>query len=186
MIGSQYRVLFGPPAGVPRTEFVDADGRRCIVSAEGGETCPVQRLLTTYSTVVWSPDGGLVTKSARLPAHDARRRYRYEERMNRLLLTTRVPVRTATCVGSDRHRRTLTFEAINGSPLGPKYPAQLEPAAIDAMLDLITPLRSYRPRRRWLRRFDSHGVSPSRRGPDCSRQCRRPRWLHSQHRSASD
>ena len=39
-------------------------------------------------------------------------------------------------------------------PLGPKYPADLPDATIDAVVELAHRLRGFNPRRRWFRRFD--------------------------------
>ena len=112
------------------------------------------RLETTYSTIEWSSDGGFVTKT-RLPAADARRRFRNELRVNLLLSSHRPPVATPALVGHDARRMSLTFVAVPGEPLGPKYPHDLPAAHVDATVALAQRLRSYNPRRRWLRRFDS-------------------------------
>jgi thiamine kinase-like enzyme len=50
----------------------------------------------------------------------------------------------------------LTFAAVAGEPLGPKYPHALEPGDLDSMIELAQRLRAYNaPRRRWLHRYDS-------------------------------
>jgi hypothetical protein len=113
----------------------------------------VRQLVTTYSTLDWSADGTVVTKT-RPAAHDARRRFRNELRVNRLLVGERPPVPTPRLVGHHVQGRRLTFEAVDGEPLGPKYPHGLEPDRLDGVVDLALRLRSYRPRRRWLRRLD--------------------------------
>jgi hypothetical protein len=70
----------------------------------------VPRLVTTYSTLDWSADGTLVSKT-RLPALDARRRFRNELRINRLLSAHRPPVQTPPLVAWDVQHRRLTFAA---------------------------------------------------------------------------
>ena len=114
------------------------------------------RLVTTYSTLDWSADGALVSKT-RLPASDARRRFRNELRINRLLNAHRPPVPTSPLVAWDVHRRQLTFAAVPGQPLGAKYPLRLAPSDVDAMIGIALRLRAYSPQRRWLRRFNSQG-----------------------------
>lgn len=113
----------------------------------------MRRLVTSYSTLDWSADGALVTK-VRPGAPDARRRFRNELRVNRLLVDRRPPVPTPRLVGHDVQRRRLTFEAFAGEPLGPKYPHRLAPTQVDAIVDLAGRLGSYRPQRRWFRRID--------------------------------
>jgi Ser/Thr protein kinase RdoA (MazF antagonist) len=62
-------------------------------------------------------------------------------------------VGTPALVAVDRPARTLTFEAVDGEPLGPKFPADLSGSALRGLLDLTSAMARYRPRRRWLRRF---------------------------------
>jgi hypothetical protein len=113
----------------------------------------VRRLETTYSTLVWSPDGSRVTKS-RTSGGDARRRFTNELRVNRLLTSAKPPVHTPALLAYDVHEQSLTFEAFPGRPLGPKYPPDLTATEIDAILALARDLEPYNPRRRWLRRFN--------------------------------
>jgi hypothetical protein len=114
----------------------------------------VTRLETTYSTIEWSHDGALVTKT-RLPAPDARRRFRNELRVNLLLRSHGPPIATPALVEHDTRRMSLTFVAVPGEPLGPKYPREFPTDQLEATVALARRLRSYTPRRRWLRRFDS-------------------------------
>jgi hypothetical protein len=114
----------------------------------------VPRLVTTYSTLDWSADGTLITKT-RLPAFDARRRFRNELRINRLLNAHRPPVQAPALVARDVQHRRLTFVALPGQPLGPKYPLDLATAHLDAIIDLAHRLRAYNPDRQWLRRLNS-------------------------------
>ena len=113
----------------------------------------MRRLVTSYSTLDWSADGRLVTK-VRPAAFDARRRFRNELRVNRLLAGQRPPVPAPRLVSHDVQRRSLTFEAFAGEPLGPKYPHALDVDRIDAIVELASRLEVYRPRRRWFRRLD--------------------------------
>ena len=114
----------------------------------------MRRLETTYSTLVWTPDGSRVTKS-RPSRGDARRRFINELRVNRLLTSAKPPVPTPALVAYDVHEQSLTFEAFPGSPLGPKYPQDLAVTEVDAILALARDLEPYNPRRRWLRRFNA-------------------------------
>ena len=74
---------------------------------------------------------------------------------NQLLARTPPPVRTARLLGHDRRRLSLTFEALLGVPLGPKYPEHLGDDGIDAALTLGEELAAFRPRARWMRRLHS-------------------------------
>ncbi len=99
-------------------------------------------------------DGTLITKT-RLPAFDARGRFRNELRINRLLNAHPAPVQRPTLVASDVQHRRLTFVAVPGQPLGPKYPLTLAPGDIHAMIDIASRLRAFKPERRWFRRLNS-------------------------------
>lgn len=117
-------------------------------------TLTPRRLQTTYTTVTWSHDGATVSK-VRDPGHDARRRFRYELKVNTLLRDRPPPVPTPRLLGHDVADRSLTFEAVAGEPLGPKYPADLPGGDLDDLLALIDRLQPFNPRRRWLRRLDT-------------------------------
>ena len=112
------------------------------------------RLETAYSTIAWSPDGERVIKT-RLGTADARRRFRNELRVNRLLHASPPPVPTPALVARDVSRRSLTFVAVPGDPVGPKYPAALSTEQIDAIADLGRRLGPFNPHRRWMRRLNS-------------------------------
>jgi Ser/Thr protein kinase RdoA (MazF antagonist) len=112
------------------------------------------RLETAYSTIEWSPDGAQVTKS-RPGTADARRRFQNELRVNRLLNASPPPVPTPALVAHDVGCRSLTSVAVPGHPVGPKYPAALSAAQIDAIAELGRRLRPYNPRRRWMRRLNT-------------------------------
>ena len=115
----------------------------------------MRRLETNYSTLVWSEDGSELTKSRPAGSAYTRSRFRNELRVNRLLSAHQPPVPTAALVAHDVHTRSLTFEALAGEPIGPKYPHDLTHAEIDAILGLGRALRPYNPSRRWLRRIES-------------------------------
>jgi hypothetical protein len=108
---------------------------------------------TAYGRVVWSADGTQVTKS-RPPGDYPCRRFRSEFRVNRLLVAQPPPVVFPALIAHEAHSRSLTFAALPGDPLGPKYPGDLAAAEIDAMLAVAHALKPYNPRRRWLHRID--------------------------------
>lgn len=62
-------------------------------------------------------------------------------------------MRVARLLAHDRRR--LRFEAIQGRPLGPKFPEHLDLDQVDAMVDLGEGLRAYQPRTRWMRSLRS-------------------------------
>jgi aminoglycoside phosphotransferase len=96
-----------------------------------------------------------LSRRPRPKAPDARRRFRNELRVNRLLLSERVPIRTPALVDFDVQHRRLTFDAVQGETLGPKYPTELSELEIAGMVELFRSLQQFNPRRRWLRMFDS-------------------------------
>jgi Ser/Thr protein kinase RdoA (MazF antagonist) len=83
----------------------------------------------------------------------AKAQFSYELRVNQLLARHRPAVRTPRLVDHDRRRATLTFEAVAGGPLGPKYPLELSEADLAGLVTLAQSTRSYRHRPRWLRRL---------------------------------
>jgi hypothetical protein len=132
---------------------------------------PTRTVRTSLSTLAWSADGSRVTKRVDLsvPAEafaprlailghhrrrpTARAQFSYELRVNQLLTRHRPPVRAPRLLSHDRQRATLTFEAVAGEPLGPKYPLDLAPADVSAMVAVAKATRSYPHRPRWLRRL---------------------------------
>lgn len=109
-------------------------------------------------TVVWSPDGQFVEKRYDRMwwwfldhRHD---KFERERRIGMLLRRQPPPVRVAHLVGVDRRHRTLRFQAVNGGPLGPKFPADLPVRDLDAMIELALAMASYRPRAGFASRFD--------------------------------
>lgn len=110
----------------------------------------MRRLETTYSTLTWSADGATVTK-----VRPAATRFANELRVNRLLVEHPPPVPFPRLTGFDRRAQALTFEAVAGAPVGPKYPTELDDGDLDAMVALAAALEGYRPpRKRWFRRLD--------------------------------
>jgi Ser/Thr protein kinase RdoA (MazF antagonist) len=132
---------------------------------------PSRSLRTALSTLTWSEDGSSVTKAFDLDAtkepfgprlvilghHRARPTVRgqfsYELRVNQLLARHRPGVPTPRLVAHDRRAATLTFEAVAGGPLGPKYPLELSATDLDGLVALAQATRSYPHRPRWLRRL---------------------------------
>lgn len=109
-------------------------------------------------TIVWVADGRYVEKrydrlSTRFldSRHD---KFDRERRVGMLLRRDHPPVRHARLVGVDRRARTLRFEAIDGEPIGPKYPLQLADQDVDALIEIGLAMSKYRPRARFTRRFD--------------------------------
>lgn len=115
-----------------------------------------RKLATSYTTIEWSEDGRWVAKTRR-PADDARRRFRYELRVNQLLRAKPPPVPTPVLLDHDATRRSLTFSAVEGDPLGPKYPTMLSPDHLDSIIGLAAGLERFQPRRRWFRHLSSTG-----------------------------
>ena len=109
----------------------------------------------------WSPDGRTVEKRYRRLrwVWMGRRHspFERERRVGALLRRHPPPVPHARLLAVDHRRRSLTFEAVDGEPLGPKFP--LEVASSDDVPDLIALALAtgrYRPPSgaTFLRRFD--------------------------------
>jgi hypothetical protein len=64
------------------------------------------------------------------------------------------PVPVASLLAADRSRLTLRFEAVDGQPIGPKFPEQGARGDVDDLVAIATALRGYRPKADFLRRFD--------------------------------
>src|ERR1700678_939052 len=112
--------------------------------------------------LTWSADGTTVTKT--LVPHlviphwasllsTPRRAALNELRVNRLLGELPPPVPVPALVRSSRRGPSMTFEAVDGAPLGPKFPTSLSDLEVDGLISLALSLDGYRPRRRWFRRL---------------------------------
>jgi Phosphotransferase enzyme family len=113
--------------------------------------------------VSWSADGLALTKTlvaGAVPSHLAfmlstpRRAILNELRVNRLLAQVPPPVRVPRLIASSRQGPSITFEAVDGAPLGPKFPESLSPRDVDGLVGVALALQSYHPRRRWFRRLN--------------------------------
>lgn len=77
-----------------------------------------------------------------------------ELRVNRMLATTAPPLRAPELVGWSQREPSLSFQAVAGSALGPKFPTSLPASEVEALVGLVGSLERWRPRRRWFRRLD--------------------------------
>jgi Phosphotransferase enzyme family len=112
--------------------------------------------------LTWSADGAVVTKT--LVPHlviphwasllgTPRRAALNELRVNRMLREHPPPVPVPMLLSSSRRGPSMTFEAVDGAPLGPKFPVSLPGSEVDALIAMAVALRGYRPTRRWFRRL---------------------------------
>ena len=108
------------------------------------------------SWVTWSLDRSSVTK--RFDGHRhywGGPRYSYERRVNSLLNRQPPPVAFAPLLAADRRTRSLVFTAIDGDPVGEKFPLELREEDVDGLVELATAMDRYRPAgTRFVRRFD--------------------------------
>lgn len=109
-------------------------------------------------TVVWSSDGKTVDKRyERLrwtflgPRHSP---FERERRVGHLLRRHPPPVRHARLLAVDHRTRTLRYEAVDGEPLGPKFPLAAAEGDVADLIRLASSLGGYRPPAPFLRRFD--------------------------------
>jgi hypothetical protein len=140
---------------VARVEDYDLAGLHA--APEGGWSLALGKARLT-----WSADGATVTKTL-VPhlviAHWAsllgtpRQAALNELRVNVLLREHRPPVTVPLMLGSSRRGPSMTFEAVDGAPLGPKFPSSLPGSEVDGLIAIALALQSYRPRRRWFRRL---------------------------------
>ncbi|MGH9006250.1 MAG: phosphotransferase [Acidimicrobiales bacterium] len=117
---------------------------------------PSRQVDSAHSTVTWSNGGSLVVKRYLAPDRFTifdRSRLGYEARVNRWLLRHPPPVRFPRLVGVDRAAGTLSFEAIDGDPVGLKFPTELDSATLDKMINLAWAIPARVTGCRWLRRF---------------------------------
>jgi hypothetical protein len=82
-------------------------------------------------------------------------RYAYERRVNELLNRQPPPVAAPRLLSADRRQRSLMFTAVDGKPLGEKFPLDLGDEDVDGLIALATTMDRYRPvHTRFVRRFD--------------------------------
>lgn len=109
-------------------------------------------------TVTWSRDGRTVDKRyERLRWTFLGLRHSPFERERRVGLLLRrypPPVRHARLLGADHRTRTLRYEAVDGDPLGPKFPLEAAPGDVADLIALALALPEFRPPAPFLRRFD--------------------------------
>lgn len=112
--------------------------------------------------IMWSDDGGSVTKTlvpgVVIPQWASllgrpRRAALNELRVNRLLNRVRPPVKRPTLTSGSTRGPSMTFETVNGAPLGPKFPQSLTELELADLVQLAVALGSYQPRRPWFRRL---------------------------------
>jgi hypothetical protein len=112
--------------------------------------------------LTWSADGTAVTKTLvpHLVMHHwasllgtPRRAALNELRVNRLLSEHPPPLPVPLLLGCSRRAPSMTFQAVDGIPLGPKFPRSLSGSEVDGLIAVALALQSYRPRRRWFRRL---------------------------------
>ena len=108
--------------------------------------------------LTWSADATTVTKTA-VPhlviphwAIGPRQAARNELRVNRLLGDVPPPVAGPALVRWSRREPSMTFEAVDCVPLGPKFPSSLTGTGVDDLVAMALATDAYRPRRRWFRR----------------------------------
>jgi hypothetical protein len=108
--------------------------------------------------VVWEPDGQTVEKRyERLRWTFLGSRHSPFERERRVGLLLRrhpPPVPHARLLSADHRRRALRYAAVEGEPLGPKFPLEAAPGDVADLVALALGLRGYRPPAPFLRRFD--------------------------------
>jgi len=135
----------------------DYDLARLYAEPTGGWSLALGKAKLT-----WSADGTTVTKT--LVPHlviphwasllgTPRQAAINELRVNRMLNDLAPPVTVPALVRSSRQGPSMTFEAVDGAPLGPKFPTSLADTEVDGLINLALALNNYRPRRRWFRRL---------------------------------
>ena len=99
--------------------------------------------------MTWSADGAAVTKT--LVPHlviphwafllgTPRRAGLNELSANKLLREHRPPVPVPLLLGSSRRGPSMTFEAVDGAPLGPKFPVSLSGPEVDGLIAIALAL----------------------------------------------
>lgn len=119
-------------------------------------------LVLGKAKLTWSRDATTVTKTTLrrlvIPhwAHllgTPRQAGLNELRVNRMLSHVPPPVPVPALVHSSRREPSMTFEAVQGLPLGPKFPTSLSDTDVEELMALAIALDAYRPRRPWFRRL---------------------------------
>ena len=111
-------------------------------------------------TIVWDDDGRTVEKRYDRRSWvflDARHDpWNIERRVGWLLRRHPPPVAFAPLVGADRRRVALRFRAVDGTPLGPKFPyaSDLAEGDLADLIALAVAMRRYRPPAAFAGRFD--------------------------------
>jgi len=118
---------------------------------------PRAPITTGKAEVGWSADGRTVTKTydewSTPVLGSTLDSFENEVAANRSLLLDPPPVPTPELLDVDRSRRTLRFDAVDGEPLGPKYPLALAAVELTAVLGIVRALADYRPDSGDLRAF---------------------------------
>jgi Phosphotransferase enzyme family len=114
-------------------------------------------IVTGKAEIMWSADGRTVTKTydewSTPVLGSTIDSFTNELAVNRLLLEHPPPFRTPMLVAADHDQRALTFEAIAGEPLGPKFPMAMTDAEVTAIIDVISALACYSPESDSVRSF---------------------------------
>jgi hypothetical protein len=150
------------PAGLNRVLELVALVEDYDVAGLHAETDGGWSLALGKARLTWSADGTAVTKTL-VPnlviPHWAsllgtpRQAALNELRVNRLLSEHWPPVPVPLLLGTSRRGPSMTFEAVDGAPLGPKFPISLSGPDVDGLIAIALALQSYQPRRRWFRRL---------------------------------
>jgi len=119
-------------------------------------------LALSKAKLTWSADASTVTKTS-VPhlvippwaglLGTPRQAALNELRVNRLLHHVPPPVAVPALVRWSRREPSMTFEAVDGVPLGPKFPSSLADAEVHDLVEMALAMDHYRPRRRWFRRL---------------------------------
>jgi hypothetical protein len=145
--GSRRRVGYGLTTVPAVSRVVETDKARLVWSADGKT---VVTTLRAQPSALWALEGDALLGSAAAAS-------RNEIRVNRLLSSEPPPVAFPRPVASSSRSLSLTVEAIQGDPLGPKFPLALPRQDLEGLIDLVDALGSYAPQRPWFRRLDVSG-----------------------------
>jgi hypothetical protein len=129
------------------SRVVETNKARLTWSADG--TSVTKTLLST-PTAAWALRGDALLGSAAAALDN-------EIRVNQLLAGLPPPVEVPRHISSSRRAPSLTVHAVDGDPLGPKFPLTLGSGEIDGLIELVASLGAYRPQRPWFRQLDLAG-----------------------------